>query len=167
MNTYYHDKSAYSHSFSPADSAGYVLSQVQSGDSLDAAVRQASIEHGPAQAREVEALLADEMEGRDYRNRRSLIPALRRVVARAQRAARQVSEERQRENECRSCGNPLSHEIGEWEESGQTDRGARPTICDECKVWNFECDNGHKWQATEAQDIANDGKCPKCGEPWS
>jgi hypothetical protein len=167
MNTIYHNAFAYGHSFSPGGSADYILSQVQSGTSLESAVSQASIEHGRAQAQEVEALLADEMQDRDYSNRRSLIPALRRVVTRARRAAAQISKERAEANECRQCGSSLQPAIKGWEMSGSIDKGARPRLCEECRPYGYECDNGHRWTATRAEDEERGGKCPKCGEYWT
>jgi len=47
--------------------------------------------------------------------------------------------------------------------------GLREVIHDTCpehRKWRFECDNGHRWYATEAEDNANDHKCPICGEYW-
>jgi hypothetical protein len=41
-----------------------------------------------------------------------------------------------------------------------------PEYCPEHKKWNFQCDKGHRWQATDAEDKANDNKCPKCGGYW-
>lgn len=36
----------------------------------------------------------------------------------------------------------------------------------EDEVYDFFCDNGHKWQATKAEDEAADHRCPVCGEYW-
>ncbi len=32
-------------------------------------------------------------------------------------------------------------------------------------LW-FECDAGHRWQATDEQDRAAGHKCPTCGDYW-
>jgi len=56
---------------------------------------------------------------------------------------------------CTSCGSLFS--VGTREEP-EPDPGP--------KRHAFECDNGHRWTATEAEDQAAGHRCPECGEYW-
>lgn len=57
--------------------------------------------------------------------------------------------------ECVGCGSRFSVE---------TDRVPEPEP--EVERFSFECDNGHRWDATEAEDHAAEHKCPTCGDYW-
>lgn len=41
-----------------------------------------------------------------------------------------------------------------------------PTHCESCRRYNYRCDNGHAWQATDDEDRQRGHRCPRCGEYW-
>jgi len=41
-----------------------------------------------------------------------------------------------------------------------------PTHCMQHTLWDFECNNGHRWRATRAEDKKNGHRCPTCGGYW-
>ena len=57
--------------------------------------------------------------------------------------------------ECETCGSLFSVET-------VTEQDAVP----EEPTNTYACDNGHRWSATEEQDISNEHRCPTCGEFW-
>lgn len=158
MNTYF-DRSAYGHSFKPSGCARYVLSQVENGVHLNSAIRQVRIEHGPAQAQEVENLLNDEMTGKNSSDRRSLLPALRRVIKRADLAAAAIMAERTKNNQCQDCGTSItSHQSNYLQQ-----QFGSAVLCLQCIPRNYECDNRHRWTG---KDTKANYLCPKCKEPF-
>lgn len=56
---------------------------------------------------------------------------------------------------CQGCGSLFSVQV---------ESAPEPPVGPE--RYSFECDNGHRWEATEAEDAAADHRCPVCGEGW-
>jgi hypothetical protein len=77
---------AYDHSFLPSAIGRYIIQLVSDGWDLERAQVQGAIEHGQEQAEEIARLLDIEMLlfRVNRRDRRSLIPALRRAVRKAE-----------------------------------------------------------------------------------
>lgn len=53
----------------------------------------------------------------------------------------------------------------EWRRRKRLEAAEREKLTAEPR-YRFECDNGHRWTATDAEDRAADHKCPTCGEYW-
>jgi hypothetical protein len=84
---------------------------------------------------------------------------------------RQQQQRQQREARvlCRECGQPAEREIF-CAAHGIGNCRLCPTqhtgFCREHTKNSYQCDNGHRWTATESEDSANGHHCPKCGEYW-
>ena len=72
-----------------------------------------------------------------------------------------LAAERAKEHRCKVC-----QVLVEKEHEDNMGPGEYPDTCREHRKWTFRCDNGHTWQATDAEDKANDHRCPTCGEYW-
>ncbi len=77
---------------------------------------------------------------------------------------------------CPDCGGEII-----WAEAGHAPGTRECTRCKslfQCETqtqskhnetphkYNYCCDNGHRWEYTDAEDLAADHKCPTCGEYW-
>lgn len=62
---------------------------------------------------------------------------------------------------CLGCGSMFSIQV-----DATTEPPKGPKVDTGPARFSFECDNGHRWQATEAEDKAADHRCPVCGEDW-
>lgn len=79
-------------------------------------------------------------------------------------AAEYARRQRDKDPRCTVCGRTLApHERERYTGLGKR---VRITECPDHEKWSFGCDNGHRWQATKAEDDAADHKCPVCGEYW-
>lgn len=71
-----------------------------------------------------------------------------------------------RAGKCRECGdNAMTETFCEAHGIGNCGR-CRPKKTGYCEAhtrWTHQCDNGHSWQATDAEAQASGYKCPKCG----
>lgn len=72
---------------------------------------------------------------------------------------RREHERIHREHLCTVCQAPVARE---WTGTEYE----QPAECPRHRRWSFSCDNGHRWQATDAEDAAAGHKCPTCGEYW-
>ena len=68
--------------------------------------------------------------------------------------------ELERGHHCSVCQTELT------EEENGTAR-VWPTECPEHRKYSYECDRGHRWRATDAEDLAAGHKCPRCGGYWN
>jgi hypothetical protein len=70
-----------------------------------------------------------------------------------------IAAERAKEHRCAVCQVTLDLEYdgARWE---------YPRHCRDHRKYCYQCDNGHKWYATEAEDKAAGHRCPECGEYW-
>jgi hypothetical protein len=55
---------------------------------------------------------------------------------------------------------------GNWVAAVEEEPISHPDEPEGEERYTFGCDSGHRWEATEAEDIAADHRCPTCGEYW-
>ena len=67
--------------------------------------------------------------------------------------------EREQDHRCATCQEPIERQ----EYDGL--KYYWPTHCPEHTIYGYECDYGHRWRATDAQDHAADHRGP-CGHYW-
>ena len=65
----------------------------------------------------------------------------------------------EKEHRCVVCGEKIGREFDGL-------KYYYPERCYRHRRWQFQCENGHRWTATDNEDRANGHCCPICGEPW-